>query len=195
MVRLFGPDGIIWDEPKSTNWQDFSQKALEHNPEGDFRIYLQDFTAFFSRINGRLKATHPSLEILHFDEACRWDEVVEATVRIEHVDYVGVDGRPWVTEDRDPAENRRTQKVLPYYGERYVSAAREQGKRTFALIENQRLNPEELEWFERDIDTVLRIDADLLLYYYYGFHQADVERNMQVIRSTLPVWKRGGPGS
>ncbi len=191
MVSRYRPDGIIWDEPKSTNWQDFSAKALENNPEGDFERYLKDFSSFFSRINARLKQAHPDLKLLHFDEACRWDPVVKATAEIEHLDYIGVDGRPWVAPCEDAADNRREQKVLPLYGERYLSAARAQGAKTFALIENQRLDQQELESFERDIERVLEIDADLMLYYYYGFHQADVERNMQVIRDHLPAWRKG----
>lgn len=192
MVSRFQPDGIIWDEPKSTNWQDFSEKALENNPEGNFEIYLNDYAAFFSRINARLKQAHPDVKLLHFDEACRWHPVVEATAKIQHLDYMGVDGVPCVSTETGPAANLREQKVLPVYGERYLVAARKADINTFALIENQRLSLEGLERFERDIDRVLDIDADLLLYYYYGFHQADVERNMNVIRTHLPVWKNAG---
>lgn len=37
MMDLWDLDGFIWDEPKTSYWQDFSDLALKNNPEGDFR--------------------------------------------------------------------------------------------------------------------------------------------------------------
>ena len=185
MITEFAVDGIIWDEPKSTNWQDFSERAKRDNPNTDFRIYMQDFVRFMSRINHHLKTVKPDLTIVHFDEACRNDIVAEESARIDHMDYYGVDGRPWRSEETGPARNISEQKVLLGYGERYLHAARKEGKKTFALIENQRLGSGTIERFEEHISEVIALDIDMLVYYYYGFYEEDPERNMNVIRQHI----------
>lgn len=42
MLDLWDLDGFIWDEPKTSYWQDFSPMALKNNPTGDFRQYMKD---------------------------------------------------------------------------------------------------------------------------------------------------------
>lgn len=185
MITDYAIDGIIWDEPKSTNWQDFSDTARANNPDADFRIYMQDMAAFFSRINARLKTLRPDLVICHFDEACRRDEVAEESARIEHLDYYGTDGVPAAPVSDDPACNRRDQKVLPFYGERYLTAAKANGCKTLALVENQRLSAEGVRAFAEAMPAIMQMDIDFMIYYYYGFVQDDVEGNMDVVRQHI----------
>lgn len=188
MIRDWPVDGIIWDEPKSTYWQDFAPRALDQNPTGDFRHYMRDFAAFFGGVNLRLRTLRPDLTLIHFDEACRNDIVVEESARIAGLDYFGADGRPWVCAD--PSRARST-KVLPDYGERFLRAARAEGKHTFALLENQRLTVEETAWMERDLPRVLALDIDYLAYYYYRAEAATAARNMELMRTHLAPWRQG----
>ena len=179
MITTYQPSGIIWDEPKSTNWQDFSAKALEHNPQADHRRYQFDFAQFMSRVNNTLRHHFPDLCIVHFDEACRNDDVVDAAATIEGLDYLGVDGRPWDCRD---STVERERKVLFEYGERFLQAATENRSGTFALVEHQRLNSAEDELFAANIDRILELNIDFLAYYYYRGGSGDIEYNMNLAR-------------
>ncbi|RMG54346.1 MAG: hypothetical protein D6722_29130 [Bacteroidetes bacterium] len=190
MPDQFKLDGIIWDEPKSTwwEWQDFSELALRDNPEGDYVKYLEDFAAFFSEINAALKALKPDLTIVHFDEACRDDSVVNISATIEHLDFFGTDGKPFPLTKTENIANR-DKKVLPHYGERYLQAGRENGLKTMMLVENQRLSREEISRMDATFPQILEMDVDLLLYYYWGFYDEDPEYKMEVIRRHVPRFK------
>jgi hypothetical protein len=186
MITSYRPAGIIWDEPKSTNWQDFSALALANNPTGDFRRYLRDYVEFFSRVNLALKEQFPELCIVYFDEACRPDPVVEETARIAGMDYFGVDGRPW--DCRDEAIERE-RKVLFNHGERYLRGAREHGLGSFALVEHQRLSVEDNEIFASNLDRIAGLDIDFMAYYYYRVGSGDIERNMELARAMARRFK------
>lgn len=190
MLDQFELDGIIWDEPKSTwwEWQDFSELALKDNPEGDYVKYMEDFAAFFSDINAELKAQQPDLTIVHFDEACRDDTVVNISATIRHLDYFGTDGKPFPLTKTENITNRDT-KVLPKYGERYLKAGRENDLKTMMLVENQRMSKEEVDKMDAALPDILKMDVDLLLYYYYGFYDEAPEYKMDVIRKHIPKFK------
>lgn len=191
MTEKFDIDGIIWDEPKSTvpEWQDHSGLALRDNPDTSFVRYMQDFARFFSEINAEIKANNPNLTIVHFDEACRNDTVIEISATIENLDYYGTDGKPYPVENSPHTGNRAT-KVLPYYGEKYLKAARANGLKTMMLVENQRLSLEEVGYMEKTFPDILKMDVDLLIYYYYGFFNEAQDENMRVIRSFVPGFKK-----
>ena len=191
MLEKFALDGIIWDEPKSTwwEWQDYSELALKDNPEGDYVKYLEDFADFFSDINAELKAQKPDLTIVHFDEACRDDSVVNISATIEHLDYYGTDGKPYPLTKTENITNR-DKKVLPRYGERYLKAGRENGLKTMMLVENQRLSKEQVVKMDKTFPQILQMDVDFLIYYYYGFYDEAPEYKMEVIKKYLPKFKK-----
>jgi hypothetical protein len=190
MLDLWEIDGIIWDEPKSTvpEWQDFSALALKNNPDSSFVTYMQDFAAFYTRINEKLKEKDPDLTLVHFDEACRNDTVIEVSATIGHLDYYGTDGKPYPT-DRSPHTGNRATKVLPYYGEKYLEAARKNNLGTMMLVENQRLSYREVEDMEETFPEILQMGVDFLIYYYYGFYNEAQDENMRVIREYVPQFK------
>lgn len=190
MITDYELDGIIWDEPKSTfiEWQDFSPLALQNNPDSSYVTYMEDFVSFFSEVNSALKAARPELSIVHFDEACRNDTVVQQGARIQHLDYYGTDGHPYPLTKTQNITNRDT-KVLPKYGERYLKAARSNGVKTMMLVENHYLTGEQNEKMKKTFPQILRMDVDLLLYYYYGFYKEDTEESMDIIREYVPQFK------
>lgn len=183
MTDSFNIDGIIWDEPKSTvpEWQDHSKLALENNPDTSFVKYMHDFADFFSEVNAKIKAKKPDLTIVHFDEACRDDTVIEVSATIQHLDYFGADGKPYPSKYSPHTGNRAT-KVLPHYGEKYLKAGRKNGLRTMMLVENQLLSHEEVKRMEDTFPQILEMDVDLLIYYYYGFFNEAQDENMRVVR-------------
>lgn len=190
MIDTWDIDGIIWDEPKSTvpEWQDHSDLALKNNPDASFLTYMKDFAGFFSDINEEIKKQKPELQIVHFDEACRNDTVISVSATIKHLDFYGTDRKPYPTELSTHEGNRAT-KVLPVYGEKYLKAARKNGLKTMMLVENQRLSKEEVEWMDEAFPQILKMDVDLLIYYYYGFFNDAQEANMKSIRRHIPNFK------
>jgi len=194
MITQFPVEGIIWDEPKSTNWQDFSPLALSGNPNGDDRVYLQDFAAFMGRVNQKLKQKrNQHLSIFHFDEACRRDAVPEICAGIPAMDAFGVDGRPWRVDETGPARNECPQKVLFNYGERYLEAARSHGCQSLVLVENQRLSPQQVADFEAHLEGIVALDADIRLLYYYAHYGEATEKNMSVTQRLMKMWNRSQP--
>ena len=191
MMDTWEIDGIVWDEPKSTfiGWQDFSAKAIENNPDSSYVKYMEDFANFFSEVNKSLKEKDPKLTILFFDEACRNDVVPEKTATIKYLDYFGTDGRPYFSED-SPEEGNRGTKVIPKYGERFISEGRKNGLKTFVLIENQKITGEEIKATDKAFPYILNMDLDMMIYYYYGRYKADTEEGMNVIRKHIANFKK-----
>jgi len=189
IMDTFKVDGIVWDEPKSTYWQDFSLLALENNKDGDFVKYMQDYAAFFSEINKYIKSINPNIIIVQFDEACRNDTVVNESAKIKNIDYFGTDGCPYFTAE-SPYKGNRATKVLPVFGERYFKAARNNNHKTFALIENQYLTLEEVKSMEKNIDYISSMDVDFLVYYYYGFYDGNSDYKMQVVNKIIEKFRK-----
>jgi hypothetical protein len=190
MIDQWEIDGIIWDEPKWTfiGWQDFSEAALKNNPDSSYVKYMQDYALFYSDVNAAIKEHKPDITIVHFDEACRNDTVVEQSAKIKNIDYLGVDGHPYPSEYSTHKGNRST-KVLPVYGERYLKAARENGLKTMMLVENQSLTGDQIKWMDETFPELLNMDVDMLVYYYYGFYSDDTEERMNVIRKHIVNFK------
>ena len=187
MIQRWDVDGIIWDEPKWTYWQDFSEMATQNNPKNDFRKYMQDYAVFYGEVNAALKAKHEGLTIVHFDEACRNDIVVEESAKIKNIDFYGVDGRPWPCRDASREGNRKT---IPDYGERYFTEARKNNVKTFALIENQRVsNDEEEHLMYETLPKIIEMPIDFLTYYYWGFHQPNNKKKMEAIKKNVMAYK------
>jgi hypothetical protein len=181
-------DGIVWDEPKCTWWQDFSPLALLNNPEGDFRTYIRDMAAFFSDVNQKLKEKKPSLQLLHFDEAVRNEIVVEESAKIAPLDYFGCDGKPW--PGNLPADGKGTPKNLFINGQRYLNAAHRENTGSFYLVENFNLNKEKTDLMERYLPKVIEKDVDMLGYYFYGSGLEEPERVMKITAKNLKAFKK-----
>ena len=141
-------DGLVWDEPKCTWWQDFSPLALKNNPNGNFRHYMKDMAAFFSTINKSIKQKKPNCTIVHFDEALRGVEVVEESAQITAMDYFGCDGKPW--PGKFPQHTKKgTPKNLFGQGQRYLKEARKNKVGSFYLVENFNLDQTKNDLLEK----------------------------------------------
>lgn len=190
MMALWDLDGFIWDEPKTSYWQDFSELALKNNPTGDFRTYMKHHTDFFSDINKTIKEKRKDCTIVFFDEAVRNDIVVEESAKMKHLDYFGTDGKPWPREVSPlGTEKERSMKVVHKYGERFFEAARKNNLKTMCLPENHNMTKEDNDLMERYLPEIMDMDIDMWVYYYYGRNQEQPERNMNIIKKNIKRFK------
>ena len=79
--------------------------------------------------------------------------------------------------------------MLPVYGEKYLKAGRENGKKTMMLVENQYLSGKQNQYMDETFPQILKMDVDLLLYYYYGFYKDDTEEGMDIIEKHIKNFK------
>lgn len=190
MLDLWDLDGFIWDEPKTTYWQDFSELALKNNPDGDFRTYMKDHTDFFSGVNKTIKEKKKDCTIVYFDEAVRPDIVVEESAKMQHIDYFGTDGKPWPREASPLGmETERSMKVVHKYGERFFTEARKNKLKTMCLPENHNMSKEDNDLMEKHLPEIMKMDIDMWVYYYYGRNQEEPERNMDIIKKNIQYFK------
>ena len=190
MLDLWDLDGFIWDEPKTTYWQDFSPLALKNNPEGDFQTYMKDHTNFFSQINKGIKEKKKDCTIVYFDEAVRPDVVVEESAKMQYIDYFGPDGKPWPREASPLGiDTERSKKVVPKYGERFFVEARKNKLKTMCLPENHNMSKQDNDLMEQYLPSILEMDIDMWVYYYYGRNQEEPERNMNIIKQNIKAFK------
>ncbi|MEM6376745.1 MAG: hypothetical protein AAF705_00905 [Bacteroidota bacterium] len=189
IIDKWDVDGLIWDEPKCTWWQDFSPLALENNSSGNFRKYMQDMAEFFSKINLAIKAKKQDCTIVHFDEAVRRIEVVEESAKITPMDYFGCDGKPWPITF--PKSNPKgTPKNLFKNGQRYLKQARSNQTGTMYLVENFNLDQEKNDLLERYLPEVINMDIDMLGYYFYGSGLTEPKQTMKITAKNLKKFKQ-----
>jgi hypothetical protein len=148
IIDKWDVDGLVWDEPKCTWWQDFSPLAQKSNPSRNFRKYMQDMAAFFSDVNGKIKKKKKDCTIVHFDEAVRRIEVVEESAKITPMDFYGCDGKPWPGQFPKASE-KGTPKNLFDNGQRYIEEAQKNKVGSFYLVENFNLDRSKNDLLER----------------------------------------------
>ncbi len=174
--------GIIWDEPKIFTTKDFSPKAIENlGADAPVEKHCRAFVNFLSDVNLHIKRKHPEKITSMFGYANLPTWVVELAATTRGLDYFGCDGRPWRTDDRGTAESEGKVLLGDDAGERFLTAARKNGKKTFWLIENHNLQNEDIPIMEKRLPEVIGKDIDLLTYYYYPRNLEDPDRNMAVI--------------
>lgn len=171
---------IIWDEPKIYNTIDHSEAAIKKlGKDAPKEAYVQAFTDFWSDVNTHLKTTQPDVLTNLFLYANMDQAVIENAARIKNLDYFGCDGRPWKVESGGDNEGR--DKVLLGNGERFLTLAKAQKKKTLWLVENHNMRDEDVALMDQNFPEILGKGVDHLLYYYYPRNLADPEHNMSVV--------------
>lgn len=193
MFELWDISGVVWDEPKSFEFgKDYSPKAIEKlGREAPFEKHIEATIDFYSRVNGYIKRNYPGIFTHMFAYAFMEDQIIEAAAGIKDLDYLGCDGRPWAREDDTIGTDRLSSrnKVLLGAGERYLKAARQQGKGTLWLVENHNLKSQYIPLMERRLPEIITKDVDHLLYYYYPRNLQDPEKTMAVIAKNIKNFK------
>jgi hypothetical protein len=177
--------GIIWDEPKPLIHVDHSPAAKARAPGGDTAgagaEWNVDSVADFFEMAGRhAKSKRPAVKLTMFLYSWLDGYVVERTAAIPTLDYYGCDGRPWTLEEDSELRDDPAGKVLLPKMDRFLDAARANGKAGFVLIETQGLPPEACPAIDRRLPEVLDRGTDHVAYYYYGGALEDAERLMEI---------------
>jgi len=182
--------GIVWDEPKLFTTVDYSEAAMRAlNGSTRLEDHQVAFSGFFSYLNSFIKKNHPDVMTSLFVYANLPDEVVNTVAKIENLDYLGCDGRPWKNEDGGDQE--QANKVLLGAGGRFLDAARKNNMGAFWLIENHNMNAENNGLMDRRLPEIIANMPEQLVYYYYPRNVDKPSENMEIIAKHIKKYKEG----
>jgi hypothetical protein len=193
--------GIIIDEPKAFQI-DYSAKARAILGENAPRAaHLAAAARFYDEVCGHAKRLFPEKLTLLFNQAHYKDDEIRLCAAMRHTDYFGADGRPWDlkadarwTGAGENQESGKGKVLLSGKGRKFIDLARANGKKALLLIENHNFSEDMIGPMERHLPEVLKLGADLYLYYYYPRNVAAPDRTMEVIGRNLKALKQAPPG-
>lgn len=185
MFRHWPIKGVIWDEPKSYGF-DYSPKAIENlGPDAPEEAHVKATVDFHGRLNKYIKDKYPDITTNLFAYANLKDSELALIAKTQHLDYLGCDGRPWYNSDGGQQESGGKVLLGENAGERFLSAAKQNNKKSLWLIENHNLATADIPLMDKRLPEVLQHPVDHLIYYYYPRNVADPEKAMQVISKHL----------
>ncbi|BDD10526.1 hypothetical protein FUAX_29580 [Fulvitalea axinellae] len=181
--------GLIWDEPKSLG-KDYSPKAIENlGKDAPKEAHIQANVDFYSELNRRIKAEFADCRLGMFLQAHYSDTAMNKCATIKHMDDFGCDGRPWGMADGGKLESKGKVLLGEKAGERFLKAAKENGKNSLWLVENHNMSLADAEVMERGLKEVVKREVDHLIYYYYPRNLEDPEKIMKVIQKGIKPFK------
>jgi len=185
--------GVIWDEPKALTKADHSPMARKAKPhDAPLEWHTDSFTGFFDRVNLHARSVRPDVRLAMFIYGHLDGHPLESCARIPSLDDFGLDGRPWsLAQDAPPDPRDEAHKSLIDQAPRFIEAARRHGKRPMMLIEHHNMVEECFDLMDRRLSDVLSLDADHILYYYYGRNVPNPDRQMEIIARHLRTKKYG----
>jgi hypothetical protein len=184
VFKTWDVKGIIWDEPKSLT-QDYHELAIQKfgkNPSYD--QFIDENVTFYSTINESLKTDYPDKQIGMFIYSSKSDMVVEKCATIKNLDVYGCDGRPWRKADGGKLESDG-KILLDGVGQRFIDAAKKNGKQSLWLIENHNLADADIPILEKRLPEIVKTDLDHLIYYYYPRNLSQPDKIMEIVRENL----------
>lgn len=185
IFELWNIKGIIWDEPKIYDKKDYSEaaKKIIANPE-DITVHNEAFSGFFGVINAHIRQSHPD-KITNLFAYANWrQEVIDSMAGIEHLDYLGCDGRPWPVDAGGQVE--QSGKNLPGGpGRTFINAAHANNKKGLLLIENHNMPAENNALMDKYLPDVMALEPEQLIYYYYPRNVDKPDENMAIIAKHL----------
>jgi hypothetical protein len=184
MLSQWPLDGIVWDELKTLDIEDYSAHAVRVlGRPAKVADQFQATIKFFSQANQFARGKKPELVISNFIYAHLPDAAMQSCASIQGLDYFGIDGRCW--PGSQPAE-----KVL--FGNmdraRKVCAAR--GLGSLALVETQFMGAADARRTLEHLPAFLEQPLDHLLYYYHGTSRNDEDVCMDGMRPLLEKWRK-----
>lgn len=184
--------GVIWDEPKMLGTRDFSPAALKIVPEeASMENHLDEAAKFFDRLGTYARTIKPSIRLSLFMYANERGYAVERFACISSLNDFGCDGRPWYYEDGGTLESQ--DKTLLGQAERFLDAARVNGKNGLILIENHNMDMEDMAKMEHRLPEVLALEAEHLMYYYYPRNVSDPDRMMSFLGDAIQKFSETKP--
>lgn len=187
MFKLWNIKGIIWDEPKSF-LLDYSAKAVEKlGEDASLEANVKATVDFYSDINKHIKTSHPDIITSMFAYSNLSDMIVQEAAKTKYLDYYGCDGRPWRNEDGGQQEGDG--KVLLGAGERFLTAAHQNSKKSLWLIENHNMLSADISLMEKRLPEVISKNIDQLIYYYYPRNMENPVSAMKILAKQLKKFK------
>lgn len=176
--------GIVWDEPKTLHLRDRSLLAMAAlGARAPIERHVDAFADFLDARSLEAKALRPGLHVSLFVYSQLVGYEIDRLARMASLDFFGCDGRPWRLEDGGVLEG--PDKVLLPNAERFLAAARTQGKGGLILIENHAMNLADAALMDRRLPEVLALGAEHLLYYYYPRDLEDPDAQMAIMARHL----------
>lgn len=181
-MRRWHFDGIIWDEPKAFDLQDFSEHALAKRGADDSLAWdRRMFANFFDEIGAYVKQNYPGTRLSMFIYAHLPQDIMDLCTAIEHLDDFGIDGNPF----RQMRKTEKNKKTLLGNAEKIAKACRKAGKNSLILIENFDLLASETREMDKNLPEILASGVDVVMAYYYGRNNEDPDAVMEVTRRHL----------
>lgn len=185
IFELWNIKGIVWDEPKIYDKKDFSAEARKNISNlDDMEEHNLAFSGFFGKINEHIREKHPG-KITNLFAYANWrQEVIDAMAKIEHLDYLGCDGRPWPVDAGGQVE-QSGKNLLGGPGKTFIEAAKAHQKKSLLLIENHNMPAENNALMDEYLPGVMALAPDQLIYYYYPRNVDKPAENMAIIAKHL----------
>lgn len=181
-MRRWNFDGIIWDEPKAFDLQDFCVEAVAKRGMDDSLLWDRKmFANFFDEIGGYVKKNYPGTRLSMFIYAHLPQEIMDVCTSIKNLDDFGIDGNPFLQQ----RSTEKTKKTLLGNAEKIAAVCKERNKNSLILIENFDLVKEEMEEMDRNLPEILASGVDVVMAYYYGRNNEDPDRVMEITRKHL----------
>jgi len=186
VFKLWDIKGIIWDEPKLVDGVDCSPMAIEKmGLIKEEKPHVQAFSNFLEDVNLSIKSEYPdkSTHMFAYSNLAGWK--IDMLSRIKGIDSFGCDGRPWYSADGGKQETSGKVLLGEDGGERFLTAAARENKKTLWLIENHNLAMKDLPILEKRLPEVLSKQVDHLIVFYYPRNLEDPDRIMNSIRKAF----------
>lgn len=185
--------GFVFDEPKCFRVDTSAPAVAVLGENAPPAAHWRAASAFLGRVAGFAKSRWPDKLTLLFQEARISAEERAVGAATSHLDFYGLDGRPWGRKadsrmvSADAAQESGKDKILlDGRAEEFIRAARAQpGRGAMVLIENHNLEAAMTEPLRRELPRVLALPADLFCYYYYPRNVAEPEKVMRIIGREL----------
>lgn len=189
ILRTWDLDGIIWDELKTLHETDYHPLALERfgGPVSG-SAQIQASLEIFAACNQRARAIKPDIRISSFLYAHLPDDLIQTWAATPGFDDVGLDGKCWWAADESGPDAEI--KVLLDHAPRFIEAARQNGRRSLALIETQNLNTIRAERTLKRLPELLRYPLEHLLVYYHPLVKEAAAQITERIVPPLAAWRQ-----
>lgn len=176
IVSSFEIDGIIWDEPKSTDVISLHPDTLRKYGEAPTREDMfSSMLEYLTHLTCIAREIRPSLSVTIFNMPHTSPDFTKQCSRIPGIDFTGFDGT-CCEQSYFHEPPRRVKPTVRQMWERTREEARGGGG-TFSLIENILIPDSELEAYENELRLTLReVRPDHLSCYYYGHNNESAER-------------------
>ena len=186
LVTDYPIDGIVWDEPKATDYVTrHPDAAAKYGPDPTREQMMDGFVDWLTDLTGHCLRLRPSLVVTLFLQHTDPDYFTRRAAAIPGIACFGYDGNlaRQSTFHEAPAWHKyRIETTWP----RTQAEAAAAGKKTFSLVENMLMPAEAIPEYEANLESYLAGPLpDHLGLYYYAHNNEDPDRTHAVTRRLM----------